>query len=1528
MFPRNYIPEGAYVKAMDQAKRLESPFSFYKTAVSGWQPIGPRSAIRNLSTDPAKTDTISGRMETVAIDPDNPQTVYIGAANGGVWKTTNGGTTWIAKTDTQKSLSSGALALDPCDYKTVYCGTGEAAYSADSYYGAGLLKSTDGGETWTRFTSVLPTNSYFSRIIAGSSRDTNPPVITWNDTYKGIGTDGGNAPVGISVDDSGNVIVAGTMYNGSSHGYDFMVVKYDSCGDKRWVRYFDGQGKDDFASAMVVSKFGDIYVTGKSWRAGNTCRDWLTVRCGPNGDSLGARRFSGTKCGGSATYPAGIALNRNGSVYVVGATEDTGHVDQQMSLVKYSYDLSTPDPLFRSYTDMHSLGPSPSATNAIVIDTTSSLTDNIFVANMDVDTNRQPHPTAYKIQRIDEGTFLPLWSKYYSDPTDTNTFTFSQPLDITTDTAGNVFVTGVVPFLVNPGDHNDHYGIATLSYTANGTQRWVARHNVPGDSSFGKVIRVSRTGAYVAGFTPGTGRFDASLIKYNLNTNDSIWRRTYNGPGNGNDNSTAMTLDDSGNVYVTGFSFGGATNFDYFTIKYKPNGDTAWVRRFDSNIGLARDVASAIAVKKGDVYVTGDAQSQYSTIRYGSRSRYVLAALGRSSHASDGSGGIYRSTNGGQSWTQSVSGRCDDIVASPTGDTIYAVGNGSNYQISYDGGKHFALGVGLTIRTRNQIAICKQAPAILYEAGYSDGTNTIGLYKSTDAGLTFTNISAGLSTINSNTENTKQGFYDFYLYVKPDNPNYVYIGLIDLWRSTDGGASFVNLTNAYGNGTVHPDQHNFAFNPANPNQIYIVNDGGVWYSPDAGNTWSTRNSPTFLSVTQFYSIGSPNVSSRQILGGAQDNGVLRTSNWGQTWGAPSGFNGGDGGITCFHPLNPRQFVTETQFDHIIYSKDGGANVTYGLAADESNSAFIAPIVANAGSAGVFYTGRRQVYKSTDAGVSWNQLSPSMASGNVIRVLAQSKPNSAIMYASTGADFYRSLSGGTSWSQLAVPWTFYVTSIRPHPDSAGVVFVTLSGFIGSDVVSGHVYRSSDTGTTWRLIDGTNLPNAPVNDMYVQPGSGGPYIVASDAGVFITTNGGGAWSALGSVLPHSPAISLDRNITALRVGTYGRGVWQLDGVFPAAPAPVAASPPNGATGWSPTGPFGWTPSGHLSRGVKRISSVSPVYNVALAADSLFDSTVYYQGGIADTFLAVPPGVLAYGTTYYWKVSTTDSTGDGEWSQPWSFTTIDSATGGPTWRLVSLPRKVADPRTRTLFPNSISRAFSYAGSYQVEDTLTPGKGYWVKFSDLNFPTIQGTTVSTETVSVVQRWNMIGSVSVAVPVDSLTSDPPGMVTSRFYGYVPGAGYDPGVTSIQPGQGYWVRVNQDGKIVISSGGSVAAEKIHIDPTITELPPPPPGLDAVSLGKGIPREFALMQSYPNPFNPSATIRYQLPAASRVTLRIYNALGQEIATLIDGTKEAGYYSETWNAGRVTSGIYFYRLHASGVADPGRTFMNVKKMALIK
>jgi hypothetical protein len=160
MFPNNYIPENAYENAYSQKNLLREKSGCYFDNSISWSNLGPTPGYY------FSYGNISSRITSIKYDPVNPNIIYLGAAFGGIWKSTNGGLNWTPKTDFEISLSTGAIAIDPSSKtRIIYYGTGEATYSGASYYGRGLLKSTNGGDNWISIRNGLPNSTYFSRLL-------------------------------------------------------------------------------------------------------------------------------------------------------------------------------------------------------------------------------------------------------------------------------------------------------------------------------------------------------------------------------------------------------------------------------------------------------------------------------------------------------------------------------------------------------------------------------------------------------------------------------------------------------------------------------------------------------------------------------------------------------------------------------------------------------------------------------------------------------------------------------------------------------------------------------------------------------------------------------------------------------------------------------------------------------------------------------------------------------------------------------------------------------------------------------------------------------------------------------------------------------------------------------------------------------------------------------------------------------------------------------------------------------------------
>lgn len=615
--------------------------------------------------------------------------------------------------------------------------------------------------------------------------------------------------------------------------------------------------------------------------------------------------------------------------------------------------------------------------------------------------------------------------------------------------------------------------------------------------------------------------------------------------GNISSRITTIVIDPSNpNVIYLGAAFGG--------VWKSTNGGSNWVSKTFNEVSLSSG-ALAIDPNNTNIIYYGTGEATYSGASYYGRgllkstnggdtwtnyttglpslsyTSRIVVRPGNSSQvfAAMGTNGLYKSTDGGVTWSVVASGRCDDVVFSPSGDTAYALGSGVGYIVSTNGGSSFSpVAAGFTVGTRNHLALCKSAPNVLYMSRYSGSSITV--YKSTNAGFNYTQIAVGTDFAGS------QAWYDFYMHVNPHDPNNAYVGSIDVWRTTNGG-SFSNITMGYSGGNVHVDQQNMTFHPTDPNKIYCTNDGGVWMSTNRGTNWTNQNAT--LTLTQFYRIASKPSDVDEIMGGTQDNGTQRTTgtlNW-------AGAFGGDGGDVVYQTQNNNHILGETQNNGVRRSVNGGATWTSGTTGLSGSGAWVGPLLSHPDSTGIFYTARGQVFKTTNSAASWVGISTGTT--GTIREMAISRSNPSVMYATSGSQVFRSTNRGYNFSNVTTGLpSRTITSVSVHPDSSNVAIVTFSGF-----GAGKIYKTTNNGTSWNNVSG-NLPDSPVNDglIYYPGTSTSAMFAAMDVGVFMTNNWGVSWIEVADGLPNTVAMHLDYHDGAnkLRIGTHGRGVYEID------------------------------------------------------------------------------------------------------------------------------------------------------------------------------------------------------------------------------------------------------------------------------------------------------------------------------------------------------------------------------------------------
>jgi len=206
-----------------------------------------------------------------------------------------------------------------------------------------------------------------------------------------------------------------------------------------------------------------------------------------------------------------------------------------------------------------------------------------------------------------------------------------------------------------------------------------------------------------------------------------------------------------------------------------------------------------------------------------------------------------------------------------------------------------------------------------------------------------------------------------------------------------------------------------------------------------------------------------------------------------------------------------------------------------------------------------------------------------------------------------------------------------------------------------------------------------------------------------------------------------------------------------------------------------------------------SMSPLFNSFIVSDSTLIDTTFSLGGL-DT-----------GVTYYWHVRAKNAVGWGEFSATRSFRrTLEETISADLingWNLISLPVTPADSSRLSLFPSSTSSAFLYEGAaYVPKETLGVRPGYWLRFGSAQTVSMTGVPRFLDTLDVVEGWNLVGALAAPVASASISSLPPDIITSPFFGF---QGTYTAVDSLMPMRGYWVKVLQAGKIMLQSSASV-----------------------------------------------------------------------------------------------------------------------------
>ncbi|MFK7807250.1 MAG: T9SS type A sorting domain-containing protein [Saprospiraceae bacterium] len=544
--------------------------------------------------------------------------------------------------------------------------------------------------------------------------------------------------------------------------------------------------------------------------------------------------------------------------------------------------------------------------------------------------------------------------------------------------------------------------------------------------------------------------------------------------------------------------------------------------------------------------------------------------------------GLYKSTDGGSSWTQILfvndhAGIIDIAMNPDDTDIIYATGwdrirtnqesiasgDGGRIFRSEDGGSSWeTLDDGLPIKnlSRSSIAISPDDPDVLYASIVDSTYFPHGIYKSEDGGDSWDAVTEGNSDNGLINPLSNFGWYFGRIFVNPTDDDRAYLCGVRLWSTANSGSGWSVLPPTSGESAPHVDNHYIAFN--SNGDLYLATDGGLYKNPNNTSTWLDIED---IPATQVYRVAYNPHETDTYYGGCQDNGTQAgnaagIANWDRVFGA-------DGFQAVFHPTNPDTFYFETQNGNIWRTNGNGGFFSYDTGINNSDRKnWDMPYMMSAHESETLYAGTHRMYRhDPSSSPAWYPISNHLTDGNIygsayhtISALHESPVDASVLYAgTTDGNVWRSTNTGSSWTNITggLP-NRYVTCIKADPNNPNDVYVSHSGYKYNEEID-HIHYSSDQGTTWTDISG-DLPQMGINHIEVMPNNNGNVIfVATDAGVYATLNGGNSWDRLGTGFPFVTTYDLDLNVAnnLLIAGTFGRSIL----TFPLDSIGVSFTPP---------------------------------------------------------------------------------------------------------------------------------------------------------------------------------------------------------------------------------------------------------------------------------------------------------------------------------------------------------------------------------
>jgi len=550
-----------------------------------------------------------------------------------------------------------------------------------------------------------------------------------------------------------------------------------------------------------------------------------------------------------------------------------------------------------------------------------------------------------------------------------------------------------------------------------------------------------------------------------------------------------------------------------------------------------------------------------------------------------GSGGLLRTEDGGENWTTVLNGPARDVVLDPTNpDRVYVAFGNANGRSS--NGIYFSEQKGdrwtfekLTVnlpepdsigrvvmdisqsRPGTMVAVMQRSRA----TAPTDRQDFLGVYRSTDYGATWER-SAASDQANMREVLRGQGDYNLFVRFHPTDHNVIYLGGIYVWRSTNFGDSFSQISSQTGVNGAWVDMHYADFNPEDPDQMIVAGDGGLFRTDDA-----LRSTPVFkeintgLATMQFYAMDFDARNPRRVAGGTQDRrnnlGDVATGEWDRLgWG-------GDGGYVAFDHEDENIFYITSQYGNLAKTTNGGASfrsARRGLDRTDAQGnylfSFVTPFIMHPTDSRILFVGGNRMYRTTNRAGEWEPISEDLtgarSSLSQFQDLSLCRTDPNVLYGVTGysSRAFRSTNAlddpeEVSWERIdeGLP-NLFLSEVEVHPTDGNIAYIGTAGFSSS---SG-VYKTTDGGQNWEFMKGeteaSRLPDIPVGAVVIWEKNPDVVFAGTDLGVFVSSDAGRNWYPFGDGLPN--VVIDDLKLTGediLYAATHGRGMWMASAIL---------------------------------------------------------------------------------------------------------------------------------------------------------------------------------------------------------------------------------------------------------------------------------------------------------------------------------------------------------------------------------------------